>query len=179
MSQSVVSLTMNAHEARQQVLRARRAEAARRRRQARQANPELRAREAAVKRQRRQADPELRAREAAARRRRRQAYPGVRVREAEAKRKRRTLPDVSGVDDRFKRVFVDRLWFDDNGTEITNIHNVQSRANATAVLQREFPADYAHGEYLVCSTCKDSLMAGKLPPMSVTSGYRYLPKADR
>ncbi|XP_049274380.1 zinc finger protein 37 isoform X1 [Rhipicephalus sanguineus] len=73
--------------------RARRAAAARRRRQ--QAGPESRAREAAAKRQRRQADAEAaRAREAAAARRRRQADPeAARTREAAAKRRKRSLPE--------------------------------------------------------------------------------------
>lgn len=113
----------------------------------------------------------------------------LRAREAAAKRQKRSLPNVNGADARFKRDFLDRsfghsckvcdrLWFDNNLTKIANIQNAQSRANAIAVLRCEFAADDAHGEYLVCSTCKDSLVAGKLPAMSVANGYRYPPRPD-
>ncbi|KAG0415101.1 hypothetical protein HPB47_007740 [Ixodes persulcatus] len=54
--------------------------------------------------------------------------------------------------------------------------NDQARANAIAVLQREFPA--SSGEYKICYSCKDSLVAGKVPPMSVSYGYTYPPKPD-
>ncbi|KAH7949643.1 hypothetical protein HPB49_013204 [Dermacentor silvarum] len=56
------------------------------------------------------------------------------------------------------------------------IKNGQARGNAISVLQREFP--FGSGEYKICSSCKDSLVAGKVPPMSVSYGYRYPPKPD-
>ncbi|KAG0433476.1 hypothetical protein HPB47_019887 [Ixodes persulcatus] len=42
--------------------------------------------------------------------------------------------------------------------------------------QREFPA--SSGECKICYSCKDSLVAGKVPPMSVSYGYTYPPKPD-
>ncbi|KAH7952864.1 hypothetical protein HPB49_001953 [Dermacentor silvarum] len=69
-----------------------------------------------------------------------------------------------------------RLWFANNLVTVSAIRNEQARGNAIAVLQRKFPA--RSGEYKICSTCKDSLVAGKVPPMSVTYGYRYPPKPD-
>ncbi|KAH7942322.1 hypothetical protein HPB49_022920 [Dermacentor silvarum] len=59
---------------------------------------------------------------------------------------------------------------------ISSIKNDQARANAIAVLQREFPT--GSGEYKVCSSCRDSLVAEKVPPMSVSYGYTYPPKPD-
>nr|XP_037272630.1 zinc finger protein 384-like isoform X2 [Rhipicephalus microplus] len=77
---------------RQAELRARKAAAARRRRQA---DPLWRARETAAARRRRQADPVRRAREAAAARRRRQAnLEAARAREAAAARRRRQADPV-------------------------------------------------------------------------------------
>ncbi|XP_077558142.1 uncharacterized protein LOC144173706 [Haemaphysalis longicornis] len=87
-----------------------------------------------------------RARHAAAMRARRQD-PAVRAREAEER-----LPEFSGADARFKRDFLDRsfghsctvydrLWFDNNLTTMASIRIDMSRANATAVLQREFSND--------------------------------------
>ncbi|KAH7986674.1 hypothetical protein HPB52_024818 [Rhipicephalus sanguineus] len=35
-----------------------------------------------------------------------------------------------------------------------------------------------HSEYMVCSTCKDSLVAAKVPAMSVTYRYCYPPKPE-
>ncbi|XP_049268849.1 uncharacterized protein LOC125757360 [Rhipicephalus sanguineus] len=167
-------------------VRAREAEAHRARRQA---NPEVRARDA-----RRRADPAVRGRKAEADRKRRQENPQVRARDAAAKRQKRLLPEVGGADARFKRDFLDhtfghsckvcdRLWFDNNMTIIASIRNEQSRANAVAVFEREFPVaatpsapptDFS--TYRVCSTCKSALVAGKVPTMSVTHGYRYPPR---
>ncbi|KAH7985975.1 hypothetical protein HPB49_026181 [Dermacentor silvarum] len=59
---------------------------------------------------------------------------------------------------------------------VSAIRNEQARGNAIAVLQREFPA--GSGEYKIYSTCKDWLVAEKVPPTSVTYGYRYPPKPD-
>ncbi|KAG0420070.1 hypothetical protein HPB47_003699 [Ixodes persulcatus] len=109
----------------------------------------------------------------------------ARAREASAKRIRRAQPE--GADARFKRDFLDvsfghscgvcdRLWFSNSLVTISSIKNDQARANAIAVLQREFPA--SSGEYKICYSCKDSLVAGKVPPMSVSYGYTYPPKPD-
>lgn len=50
------------------------------------------------------------------------------------------------------------------------------------MLQREFATTSEvvedQSEYRVCSACKDSLVVGKVPAMSVTYGYRYPPKPD-
>ncbi|XP_049272590.1 uncharacterized protein LOC119397635 [Rhipicephalus sanguineus] len=56
---------------------------------------------------------------------------------------------------------------------MASIKNEQSRANAITVLQRQFAANDNHSEYSVCSTCKGSLVAGKVPTRSTTNGYRY------
>lgn len=159
------------------------AEAARQRRQ----DPAVREREAEAARQRRQEDLQnVREREAARKRAYRQADPdAARAREASAKRIRRAQPE--GADARFKRDFLDvsfghscgvcdRLWFSNSLVTISSIKNDQARANAIAVLQREFPA--SSGEYKICYSCKDSLVAGKVPPMSVSYGYTYPPKPD-
>ncbi|KAG0442333.1 hypothetical protein HPB47_015734 [Ixodes persulcatus] len=115
-----------------------------------------------------------------------QMHPdAARAREASAKRIRRAQPE--GADARFKRDFLDvsfghscgvcdRLWFSNSLVTISSIKNDQARANAIAVLQREFPA--SSGEYKICYSCKDSLVAGKVPPMSVSYGYTYPPKPD-
>ncbi|XP_040359415.2 uncharacterized protein LOC121047852 isoform X2 [Ixodes scapularis] len=160
-------------------------------RQKRQADAELRAREAAAKRQRRQqATPETRAQEAAAKRQRRQqaATPETRAREAAAKRQRRqqvATPGTGGADARFKHDSLDRSFgqsckvcdrFDNALTNTGNIRNEHLRA--IAVLQQEFSGGGDHSECVVCSTCKDSLVGGKVPAMSVTHGYRYPPKPE-
>ncbi|CAN7985112.1 unnamed protein product, partial [Ixodes hexagonus] len=72
----------------------------------------------------------------------------------------------------------DRIWFDNALIKIGNIRNEQLLAKAIAVLQQEFSGGGDHSEYVVCSTCKDSLVAGKVPAMSVTHGYRYPPKPE-
>ncbi|KAG0430799.1 hypothetical protein HPB47_022364, partial [Ixodes persulcatus] len=66
----------------------------------------------------------------------------------EASAKRIRRAQPEGADARFKRDFLDR----------------------------EFPA--SSGEYKICYSCKDSLVAGKVPPMSVSYGYTYPPKPD-
>ncbi|MDD9361358.1 MAG: hypothetical protein PV344_00265, partial [Anaplasma sp.] len=68
------------------------------------------------------------------------------------------------------------MWFSNSLVTISSIRNDQARTNALAVLQREFPT--SSGEYKICSSCKDSLVAGKVPPMSVSYGYTYPPKPD-
>lgn len=68
------------------------------------------------------------------------------------------------------------MWFSNSLVTISSIKNDQARANAIAVLQREFPT--GSGEYKVCSSCRDSLVAEKVPPMSVSYGYTYPPKPD-
>ncbi|KAG0422158.1 hypothetical protein HPB47_001999 [Ixodes persulcatus] len=91
------------------------------------------------------------------------------------------------LDARFKRDFLDRsfghsckvcdrLWFDNNLTRIGNIRNETHRTNALSVLCNEF-ADASndddgnadgksktdYNDYVVCASCKDSLIAGRVP----------------
>lgn len=115
-----------------------------------------------------------------------QADPdAARAREVSAKRIRQARPE--GADALFNRDFLDvsfghscsvcdRLWFSNNLVTVSGIKNDQARRNGIAVLQREFPA--GSGEYKICSRCKDSLVAGKVPPMGISYGYRYPPKQD-
>ncbi|XP_049514189.1 uncharacterized protein LOC125941262 [Dermacentor silvarum] len=164
-------------------VREREAEAARQRRE----DPAVREREAEAARLRREEDLQnVREREAARKRAYRQTDPdAVRAREVSAKRIRRAQPE--GADARFKRDFLDvtfghscsvcdRLWFSNNLVTVSGIKNDRARGNAIAVLRREFPV--GSGEYKICSSCKDSLVAGKVPPMSVSYGYRYPAKPD-
>ncbi|XP_077548785.1 uncharacterized protein LOC144162186 [Haemaphysalis longicornis] len=166
-------------------VRARRAEAARRRRQ----DPPVREREAAAAQQRREADPQnVRVREAASERSYRQANPdAVRAREAAAKRIKRAQPEAA--DARCKRDFLDvsfghscdvcdRLWFSNNLVTISSIKNDNARATAIAMLQSAFPTAAVSSEYKVCASCKGSLMAGKVPSMSVSHGFKYPPRPD-
>ncbi|KAH7937433.1 hypothetical protein HPB49_012205 [Dermacentor silvarum] len=98
-------------------------------------------------------------------------------------------------DARFKRDFLDRifghsckvcdrLWFDNNLTWIGNIQNDTHRTKALSVLCNEFDASYDgksktdYNDYVVCAPCKDSLIAGRVPAMSVSYGYRYPPQPD-
>ncbi|XP_075748108.1 uncharacterized protein LOC142814051 [Rhipicephalus microplus] len=168
-------------------VREREAAAARRRRQ----DPAVREKEAAAARLRREQDlPNATQREAARKRAYRQANPEARVREASAKRAKK---EHEGAGARFKRDFLDvsfghscgvydRLWFSNSLVTISSIKNDQARGNAIAVLRRDFPADdggsSSGGDYNVCSSCKNSLVAGKVPPMSVSYGYTYPPKPD-
>ncbi|XP_075744754.1 uncharacterized protein LOC142803514 [Rhipicephalus microplus] len=168
-------------------VRAREAAAARRRRQ----DPAVREKEAAAARLRREQDlPNATQREAARKRAYRQANREARVREASAKRAKK---EHEGADARFKRDFLDvsfghscgvcdRLWFSNSLVTISSIKNDQARGNAIAVLRREFPADdggsSSGGDYNVCSSCKNSLVAGKVPLKSVSYGYTYPPKPD-
>ncbi|XP_042147162.1 uncharacterized protein LOC120846988, partial [Ixodes scapularis] len=143
-----------------------------------------REREAACKRQPREAAPD------AARDRERAA-------KAAARAKQHALPDA-----RFKRDFLyrsfgyrckvcDRLWFDNNLTRIGNIRNETHRSNALSVLCNEF-ADASndddgnadgksktdYNDYVLYASCKDSLIAGRVPAMSLSYGYRYPPRPD-
>ncbi|KAH7959858.1 hypothetical protein HPB49_014416 [Dermacentor silvarum] len=98
-------------------------------------------------------------------------------------------------DARFKRDFLDRsfghsckvcdrLWFNNNLTRIGNIQNDTHRTKALSVLCNEFDASYDgksktdYNDYVVCASCKDSLIAGRVPAMSVSYGYRYPPRPD-
>ncbi|XP_049268911.1 uncharacterized protein LOC125757387 [Rhipicephalus sanguineus] len=173
-----------------------RAAAAAAKRQRQQADPELRTKEAEARRKRhlQESTEAMTASAAEAQRQRRQAnIEAARQRESAAKAAKRLKqllqPGTDGADARFKRAFLyrsfghsckvcDRLWFDKNLTKIASIKNEQSRANAIAVLQRKLATDDNHGEYSVCSTYKGSLVAGKVPAMSLTNGYRYPPKLE-
>ncbi|XP_049522587.1 uncharacterized protein LOC125945065 [Dermacentor silvarum] len=90
----------------------------------------------------------------------------------------------------------DRLWFDNNLSVIGNIKKDSSRLNALRVLWNEFGRggpDDEHGDtiiavcddnprlapfksYLVCTSCRESLVNGRVPSMSVSFGYRYPPR---
>lgn len=144
-------------------------------RQKRQANPAVKVKEAQAERKRRQANPQVQVRNTQGKRQRRAANPQVRIREAELRRRQRQQPETGGADARFKRDFLDRsfghscklcdrLWFDDALVKIGNTRNPESRANALGVREREFPATSSanFSEYQVFSTCKDSLIAGRM-----------------
>ncbi|XP_077564661.1 uncharacterized protein LOC144180144 [Haemaphysalis longicornis] len=182
-----------------------RARAAVAKRQRREADPQLRAREPEMRRKLRQeATDTTKAREVERQRKRRAADPELRDREAEAQRTRRALllrPGTDGADGRFKRDFLDRsfghsckvcnrLWFNNNLTRIGSIDNERYQTNSITVLRQYFGSGAANvnidtlSEYKVCATCKDALASGKVPVMSVTYGYRcprrtaHLPKLN-
>lgn len=150
-------------------------------RERRAANPELRKKEAEAKRQRRAANPAVRKKETEMKRRWRQGNPDLRKREAQMKkRQRRGILETEGAADARDCSFghicdvCDRLWFDNNLVRINNIQSAELRAKAVDVLENEFPAtsSTSFGEFQVCATCKDPLVSGKLPRMSITNGCR-------
>ncbi|XP_077560716.1 uncharacterized protein LOC144175511 [Haemaphysalis longicornis] len=161
-------------------------------RKRRAADSELRAREAAAKREQRALRPEVREREAACKRRQRDAAPdAARERERAAKAAARAK-QFAQPDARFKRDFedhsfghsckvCDRLWVDNNLTLVGSIKNKALQTNALLVLWSTFGNVDVNGagpfkSYLVCAPCKDSLVGGHVPSMSVTYGYRYSPR---
>ncbi|XP_075750649.1 uncharacterized protein LOC142817514 [Rhipicephalus microplus] len=158
----------------------RRARDAERKRRRRAEDSQLREREAAERRQRRAAAPDS----AALKRKRRQEDPDFRKREAECKRRRREQYATPNA--RFKRDFLDRsfghtckvcdrLWFDNNLTRIGNIQNI---SKALSVLCDTFGKGTDYADYVVCATCKQSLIAGRVPSASVSYGYRYPPRPE-
>ncbi|XP_077560786.1 uncharacterized protein LOC144175598 [Haemaphysalis longicornis] len=87
----------------------------------------------------------------------------------------------------------DRLWFDNNLSVIGNTRKESSRLNALRVLWNEFGRGGAGGDaiiavsddnprlapfksYLVCASCRESLVSGRVPWVSVSLGYRYPPR---
>uniref|UniRef100_A0A224YZQ9 DUF6570 domain-containing protein n=1 Tax=Rhipicephalus zambeziensis TaxID=60191 RepID=A0A224YZQ9_9ACAR len=162
-------------------------------RERRAAGPGVRDREAQRKRRKRAAEPDLREREAARKRQQREAAPDAareRAAIAAARAKQHAQPDV-----RFKRDFLDqgfghsckvchRLWSDNNLTRIGNIRNETHRIKALSVLCNKLYASNDcksmpnYNDYVVCALCKDSLIAGRVPAMSVSYGYRYPPRPD-
>ncbi|XP_075743733.1 uncharacterized protein LOC142802635 [Rhipicephalus microplus] len=158
----------------------RRARDAERKRRRRAEDAQLREREAAERRQRRAAAPDS----AALKRKRRQEDPDFRKREAECKRRRRE--QCATPNTRFKRDFLDRsfghtckvcdrLWFDNN---LTRIGNIQNNSKALSVLCDTFGKGTDYADYVVCATCKQSLIAGRVPSASVSYGYRYPPRPE-
>ncbi|XP_040067862.1 uncharacterized protein LOC120841093, partial [Ixodes scapularis] len=143
-----------------------------------------------------------RVREAACKRQQREAAPDAtrdceRAAKAAARAKQHAQPDA-----RFKRDFLDRSfghsckvcdrpWFDNNLTRIGNIRKETHRTNVLSVLCNEF-ADASndddgsadgksktdYNDYVVCASCKNSLIAGRVPAMSVSYGYRYPTRPD-
>ncbi|XP_075742043.1 uncharacterized protein LOC142794682 [Rhipicephalus microplus] len=158
----------------------RRARDAERKRRRRAEDAQLREREAAERHQRRAAAPDS----AALKRKRRQEDPDFRKREAECKRRRREQYATPNA--RFKRDFLDRsfghtckvcdrLWFDNN---LTRIGNIQNNSKALSVLCDTFGKGTDYADYVVCATCKQSLIAGRVPSASVSYGYRYPPRPE-
>lgn len=68
----------------------------------------------------------------------------------------------------------DRLWFQDDLACISNVTNAAKKKSALDVLARDFPGDDV-ANFKVCRACKDSLLEGKIPPLSKTNGYAYPP----
>ncbi|XP_075724105.1 uncharacterized protein LOC142766375 [Rhipicephalus microplus] len=158
----------------------RRARDAERKRRRRAEDSQLREREAAERRERRAAAPDS----AALKRKRRQEDPDFRKREAECKRRRREQYATPKA--RFKRDFLDRsfghtckvcdrLWFDNN---LTRIGNIQNNSKALSVACDTFGKGTDYADYVVCATCKQSLIAGRVPSASVSYGYRYPPRPE-
>ncbi|XP_075728276.1 uncharacterized protein LOC142769176 [Rhipicephalus microplus] len=158
----------------------RRARDAERKRRRRAEDSQLREREAAERRQRRAAAPDS----AALKRKRRQEDPDFRKREAECKRRRReqyATPNARFKCDFLDRSFghtckvCDRLLFDNN---LTRIGNIQNNSKALSVLCDTFGKGTGYADYVVCATCKQSLIAGRVPSASVSYGYRYPPRPE-
>ncbi|XP_077558071.1 uncharacterized protein LOC144173585 [Haemaphysalis longicornis] len=168
-------------------------------RQRRAENAEVRAREA-----RRAANPRVKRREAETKRQRRAAdLAGARERGRAARAATRSR-EFARPDARFRRDFeahsfghsckvCDRLWFDNNLSVIGNTRKESSRLNALRVLWNEFGRGGAGGDaiiavsddnprlapfksYLVCASCRESLVSGRVPWVSVSLGYRYPPR---